>query len=315
MRSVVVRQLRHAHIARTAIRLRFQSSTASAPLPPKPQTRSRTRRVFGYITLSLLLGGGLGTLVVHTIAPPPHPEPGSSGDKLLLSDLNDRIDSEFKVKVLRGKCTAAARGLRGDEGLWVELPSSLTTAPLNTTNSTSKEAIEAGKSSTFTHGSMAGARGLGVSRSFWNKQESELVSVIWFGGALSGWPGVTHGGAIATVLEEQSTKAAALLSSLSTGGPTGENTAAQVELTYKKPTHANGFYLIRTVPRAVGTEGLTALVGSKREEIEVEGRLETMEGITCVEYRAVVPAHGTPAAGARSVKDSEVVSPKGGWFG
>ena len=65
-----------------------------------------------------------GTLVSHTIAPPPHPEPGSAGDAILMRDLQARMDDEFKVKVLRGKVGAAPAKLRGDEGFWREIVSS-----------------------------------------------------------------------------------------------------------------------------------------------------------------------------------------------
>jgi hypothetical protein len=49
---------------------------------------------------------------------------------------------------------------------------------------------------------MSGTRGLGVQRAFWNAETKEMVAVLWIGGGLAGWPGVAHGGAIATVFEE-----------------------------------------------------------------------------------------------------------------
>lgn len=51
-------------------------------------------------------------------------------------------------------------------------------------------------------GVMSGTRGLGVQRAFWNAETREMVAVVWIGGGLAGWPGVAHGGAIATVMEE-----------------------------------------------------------------------------------------------------------------
>jgi hypothetical protein len=51
-------------------------------------------------------------------------------------------------------------------------------------------------------GAMSGTRGLGVQRAFWNPETKELVAVVWIGGGLAGWPGVAHGGAIATIFEE-----------------------------------------------------------------------------------------------------------------
>jgi hypothetical protein len=62
-------------------------------------------------------------------------------------------------------------------------------------------------SRTLTKVSCAGARGFGVQRVFWNAATKELVAVIWFGGAVSGWPGLAHGGAIATVFTETLSRA------------------------------------------------------------------------------------------------------------
>ncbi|KAJ9635383.1 hypothetical protein H2199_008386 [Coniosporium tulheliwenetii] len=60
----------------------------------------------------------------------------------------------------------------------------------------------------YTHSTLPGSRALGhfgprtVQRTFYNPSTRELVQAVWLGGALSGWPGVVHGGAIATVLGE-----------------------------------------------------------------------------------------------------------------
>lgn len=58
------------------------------------------------------------------------------------------------------------------------------------------------RSRTLTEAAMSGSRGLGVQRAFWDNEKGELVAIVWFGQGLSGWPGIAHGGAIATVLEE-----------------------------------------------------------------------------------------------------------------
>jgi acyl-coenzyme A thioesterase PaaI-like protein len=49
---------------------------------------------------------------------------------------------------------------------------------------------------------LSGTRGFGVQRAFWNAETKEMVAVVWIGGGLAGWPGVAHGGAIATIFEE-----------------------------------------------------------------------------------------------------------------
>lgn len=260
--------------------LRLSSTRTSSQ---QPSFLVRNRRAVIWSTLSLAIGGILGTLVTHTIAPPPHPEPNTPGDKLLLHDLNTRIDEEFKVKVLRGKCTAAAANLRGDQAAWRELDS--------------RAAAD------LTGRALGGARGLGVQRVFWNDRERELVAVVWFGGALAGWPGVTHGGAIATVMSEK----AALAASLARSGASGEELSAlvpaldvepnQLQFTYKKPTYANAFYLVRMHPRDAVTAGLATMVKSLGQEMEVEGKLETLDGTVCVQMTSVVPAAASQTSG------------------
>jgi len=49
---------------------------------------------------------------------------------------------------------------------------------------------------------LAGSQGLGIQRAFWNAETREMVAVVWIGGALSGWPSLAHGGAIATIFED-----------------------------------------------------------------------------------------------------------------
>lgn len=49
---------------------------------------------------------------------------------------------------------------------------------------------------------ISGTRGLGVQRAFWNDETREMVAIVWMGGGLAGWPGVAHGGGIATIFEE-----------------------------------------------------------------------------------------------------------------
>lgn len=219
--------------------------------------------------------------------------------------------------MLRGKCTAAAANLRGESGDWVELDST-SSAKITSAEEQSREANR------LLTEAMAGARGLGTERVFWNKREKELVAVVWFGGALSGWPGVVHGGSIATVLGEKSAVAARLLgragleddvyTGTTTGGSIGEGATLepkQLELTYKKPTYGNAFYVVRVVPRLAGTDGLGTLDKNLGREVEVEGRLETLDGKLCVETKALVSIAGGFGIGADEAKATKA----GSWTG
>ena len=206
-----------------------------------------------------------------------------------MHDLETRIDDEFKVKVLRGKCTAAAANLRGADGSWREL------APESSHTSLVNE-------------SLAGARALGVERLFWNEKAQELVAVVWFGGATSGWPGVTHGGCIAIVMGEKMALAARLAKhGLEAQRPGVESTEANhVDVTYKKPTYANAFYVVRMLPRVA--EDLPSTNG----DVEVAGTLETLDGKICVAVSGLVPVSGiTTSSNASFASTSRAKS----WIG
>lgn len=231
---------------------------------------------------------------MHTIAPPPLPDIGTREDGILLADLNKRIDEEFKVKVLRGKCLGVAKQLKGEEAGWFEvLPMSL-------------EVQDEKKAEESLIALMSGAKGIGVERVFWNRTEDTLVAVIWFGGALCGWPGVVHGGALATEMAEKLSLAAALADKessdvLAAATPqrlpgTGNHAKmlapattpaepAQLSIGYVKPTLANQFYVIRVKP-AVPREKESELLPEPYGGASYEAVLETQDTTVCVRARA-----------------------------
>jgi hypothetical protein len=126
-------------------------------------------------------------------------EPGSPADKLILESLSQDIDTLDIVQSLRKQSfnlhsdapiTGAGSTDRAKVQGWVEV----------NVDSAKAEDAHGGKSGLL--GTMSGTRGLGVQRAFWNAETKEMVAVVWIGGGLAGWPGVAHGGAIATVFEE-----------------------------------------------------------------------------------------------------------------
>jgi acyl-coenzyme A thioesterase PaaI-like protein len=128
----------------------------------------------------------------------------------------------------------------------------------------------------LTTGPLGGARAIGgFQRIFYNKESGEIVTVIWFGGAIAGWPGVTHGGVTATIMDEILGRCAIRQFPAQTG------VTANLELNYLKPVVTNSFYVVRAVPQ----EGFTERKGW------VSGRLETVDGRVCVEAKGlfVVP--------------------------
>jgi hypothetical protein len=277
----------------TAANAAHSKSTGSTP-PPKGFFR-RHRRI-AWISTAILGGGLLGSFVFHSIAPPELPAPGSREDKILMADLTKSIDDEFKVKVLRGKCLGVTKQLRGIEGGWVEV----VPRPVEegSTEAEEKKGLIA---------SLQGAKGLGVERVFWDRGEHMMVAIVWFGGSLSGWPGVSHGGVIATTLAEKfalaeslaSTPASAYAAAIPQRLPgTGSHAKmplpadpmdepAQLSLSYVKPTYANDFYVIRIAPSAPIEEDPKHIVPSEPlGEHEYEATIETLDGRICVKAKS-----------------------------
>jgi acyl-coenzyme A thioesterase PaaI-like protein len=133
------------------------------------------------------------------------------------------------------------------------------------------------RSSTLTTGPLAGARALGgFQRIFTNKETGEVITVVWFGGAVSGWPGVTHGGLVATIMDEQLGRCAIRQFPSQTG------VTANLDINYRKPVLTNSYYVVKAWPQ---TETFTERKGW------VSARLETLDGKVCADAKAlyVVP--------------------------
>ena len=294
-------------VLRPHLSLRYQylhrtESTASNPITPtistspsKPTFLQRYRNSIVWISIGLTTGLVIGNFASHYIAPPPMPEAGTHEDRVLMADLNKRIDGDFKVKVLRGKCLGVTKQLKGEQGGWVEVVPS----PIEAEKRLREDSLV---------GNMQGAKGLGVERIFWDRGEHRLVAVIWFGGALCGWPGVTHGGAIATTLSDKLALAAALAN-----GANGDLAAAaipqrlpgtgnhakmlapiagieepkELSLSYVKPSTANSFYVIRVSPALSLEQDPAHIVPSEPEGgHEYEATLETLDAKICVKAKA-----------------------------
>ncbi|KAI1320414.1 HotDog domain-containing protein [Xylariaceae sp. FL0255] len=227
-------------------------------------------------------GLALGTVGKFTLVPPELPEPGSKEDLDLLSSINER-----------GVTLPIVQQLSADPAWssW-EAYSGLTkqpTAPAPSTTSSSSEydttATQAGR---ITSGPMSGSAGLAFQRIFRNSMTGEVISIIYFGPSLAGWPGVVHGGALATVLDESLGRCAILRFPSRTG------VTANLELQYRGPTWTNQFYIIRSKPIMPPEKEDIAADGSRRSDrkLWVEATMESAEkGKTCVEAKAlfVVP--------------------------
>jgi hypothetical protein len=154
------------------------------PPPPPPPKSPRSLRPYFWSAFFLLLGLNAGNLVRFTIAPPPPIVPGSPDDAIMSASIRAQSEKISLVQQL------------GGDPAWKSWDAY--------SNFTEEE-----KKNRITSGPLGGSKGLGgFQRIFYNETTGEVVNIVWFGGSLTGWPGVTHGGLIATVMDETLGRAA-----------------------------------------------------------------------------------------------------------
>ncbi|TVY71241.1 Uncharacterized protein LSUE1_G006730 [Lachnellula suecica] len=205
-----------------------------------------------YATIVFMIGSLAGQYTSLIVAPPALPEAGSKEDKLMVKFLTKKAES-------------------------LPIVQSLSTDPEWISYDAYSNLSEEERKLRITSGPLAGARAVGgFQRVFYNKDTGEIVTVIWLGGAVSGWPGVVHGGLTSTIMDEALRRCAVKNFPAKTG------VTANLEVIYLKPVVTNDFYVVRSLPQA---EGQTD------NKIWVNGRLETLQGAVCVEAKAlyVVP--------------------------
>ena len=236
---------------------------AQQQTPPPPAPRRRRRGLI-YAVVFACLGATVGSLFRLSISPPPLPVQGTPEDLYILSGIHERAAKLPLVQKLSADPAWESWEAYDDRG---------------PTNSEKRKG-------SITAGSLSGSKGLAYQRVFWNPATGELANVVYFGGGTAGWPGVVHGGALATVLDETLGRCAILRFPSRTG------VTARLELNYKKPTVTNDFYTVRTRP--VVEEGeVVNKDGSRKSDrkLWVHGHVEAENGRVCVEARAlfVVP--------------------------
>jgi hypothetical protein len=163
---------------------------AFTPLEVPLQSKFRWSYLWYGTIVSLGIATGLGAR--HFAAPLGLTEPGSQDDIRILQSLDADIDKLDVVRALRKQSYSVHTDVPLSSAAGLEAPKAW-------------QEIELGKSGMEKGGlldSVSGTRGLGVQRAFYNPETREMVAVVWIGGGLAGWPGVAHGGAIATVFEE-----------------------------------------------------------------------------------------------------------------
>ncbi|ROW16401.1 hypothetical protein VPNG_02898 [Cytospora leucostoma] len=240
------------------------SSSSSTPSSPQPADKRPCRRPRLVSTLLLLLLGlTAGTATRAVLAPPPPLIPGSDADTSLAADVRAAAQHLPLVRQLQTDPDWCLRHHDAYEGV--------------------PAAQRAGR---ITTGALGGSRGVGAYQHVWhNARTGEALAVIYFGTGTIGWPGVVHGGVIATILDEHSARAALGDPSALVGGAKGLLTA-KLDITYKRPTLSSDFYVVRAsaVPEGELAEEER---GKRARKVWVDARIETVEGQTCVASRAL----------------------------
>ncbi|KAH8730465.1 hypothetical protein GQ44DRAFT_700363 [Phaeosphaeriaceae sp. PMI808] len=297
-------------IRRLFLKLYCQSRTIpshvlSRQLQLPLQSRFRWSYIWyaGILTLGITTGLGARQFA----APIGLPALGSPDDKRILQSLGQDIDKLDIVQSLRKQSFnlhsdtpitgIGGRGKFKVKG-WVEVDIDFAK---NEGAEGSRSILDA----------MSGTRGLGVQRAFWNAETREMVVVLWLGGGLAGWPGVVHGGAIATIFEETMARMVK--------GPVGAiepiHRPTSLSITYAKPTYSLDFYILRASfsqpdlpqtepPSAPASQPTRNWLGwlsptkdmAKKAEsnhsTEIIGTLENMKGGLCVKVKGVFVVPG-----------------------
>ncbi|KFX98319.1 hypothetical protein O988_04421 [Pseudogymnoascus sp. VKM F-3808] len=238
-------------------------SQLNASTPPPHSTRSppppNQRKIIRPTILAagfLLLGITFGKFCSFLLAPPPLPAPDSPEGHKLTTAL--RADAE---------ALPLAKSMSGEE--W-EAWDAYTTPGGE------------GLANRLTSGPLAGYGGIGYQRVFYNRMTGEYVVLAWLGRGLAGWPGVVHGGLLATLLDE-------CLARTGMGGlEGGVGVTARLELGYKRPVKSAGWCVVRSW---MEEEGEVNGNGSSKRKAWVKGRVEDLGGTVYTEGRAlyVVP--------------------------
>ncbi|KAI1181312.1 HotDog domain-containing protein [Nemania sp. FL0916] len=221
----------------------------------------------------LFLAGILaGTATSSGIAPPALPATDS--------DAGRKLQAEIQA---RGAALPLVKQLEADPA-WTSWDAY---AGISTSASSANPRGASAAQSRITSGPMSGISGLAFQRIFHNGGTGEVVSVVYFGPALAGWPGVVHGGALATVLDESLGRCAILKFPSRTG------VTANLELQYRAPTMIGTFYVLRAQPVVSEDDDVVGRDGVRKgdRKLWVNGTLETVNGKPLVNAKAlfVVP--------------------------
>ncbi|KAF2745866.1 hypothetical protein M011DRAFT_478647 [Sporormia fimetaria CBS 119925] len=301
-RSVNQLWLHRIPVARGATRHLSTSPPRNPRFDDIRTSRISLRYLFYFLFTSIGAGAGL-TLRAYATARLDPPAPGSEEDAIALEALEDQMDNLDVVKHMRAQeslADAAVRDSKEGRGGWTEVDI------LDYAN------IGRARTRPLTQQAMSGIQGLGVQRAFFNSETRELVAVVWIGPRLTGWPGIAHGGALATLFEETMSRMIA--------GPNVPIDSIPIptsmSVTYARPTQSFNMYILRasfTTPDLPQDEPPTEPLPGKlwlpswkdftkswtpteppAAPLEISGSLESLDGQVKARAKGTWPASAIP---------------------
>ncbi|KAE8150017.1 HotDog domain-containing protein [Aspergillus avenaceus] len=215
-----------------------RNTSTSTSTPPPPQPSKWPRRLL-YTTIFGVLGIGAGKWMDDKISAPALP--GTEEDLLKMEDVHRTYEHGLPiVKELRENPDYVEAEVYG--------------------NYSDEE-----KTGRLTSGPLRGSRGIALQKVFWNDKEKKAISVVFLGNGLEGWPTIVHGGALATVIDENLGRVAVRHLPQKTG------VTANLEMKYRAPVFSGNFYTFHSeVDRERSTDRKAFVVGEVRDPV---GRL------------------------------------------
>ncbi|KAJ5657413.1 uncharacterized protein N7484_001062 [Penicillium longicatenatum] len=214
MHSRILQLPLRAPIQRLPIAAQLPIRHASTAAPQSPSGRSRWTRRLIYASIFGVLGIAAGGALDSKISAPP--PPGSPEDRIYMKEIEAVYEGGLPiVQELRQNPDWE------ESGVYQGMP-------------------DESRAHRLTSKALAGSRGIALQRVFSNAKEKKVVSVVYLGSGLEGWPTMIHGGALATVIDENMGRAAIRHFPERTG------VTANMDLNYRAPVYSGLFYTFHT---------------------------------------------------------------------
>lgn len=242
-RSSTTPTLRRALPSRFSFPRTYQTKSSSIP-PPKPPALFTRARPIAYLLFGILIGGFTHLYSMHDFIK------YTDAESLTLFVPSTPLESEVDNFINNHPLAVS---LRANPAFKESRPT--------------LKVKEEHRNASLTSGILSGAGRIVVPPVVWVEDEGKsLVAMMYLGDEICGYPGLIHGGILATLLDEGLARAsfAAL--------PNGLAMTASLSIQYRKPSPANSYVVLRAETEKV--EGRKAWIKGRIETLPKEGEGE-----------------------------------------